>query len=465
MTSEGSLNVRFYSIETNKRVKGKSYTVRWKVAHRKHSKTYKNFVAADDERSKLLEAHRRRELFDIETGFPVSWTSKAAEMTWFQFAVEYVDWKWPRSSGNTRKNMAKALTTVTIALLRTPMPAHFDPVKVRRALREYAFNVNRRCDPGKPVPSEVQSILDWFKRNSQPMSAWEKTENVDKVIAALGALLDGTPAAASSVTRNDRIMNLVMGYAIRRNYLTINPLPKGKGERSAPRVAQAIDKRCLLSRDLVARMLDWIGERPRRGRLYQAFFATLYYAGLRPEEAVGLRVGDAALPSTGWGEFLVHEAQPEVGSQWTDTGEVHEGRGLKGRGEGDTRTVPIHPSLVVILRGAIQKYDLKPTDLLFPGEKGDMLAGSVFRRVWAKARKQVLPEPELKSPTGRRVYDLRHTCLTTWLNSGIPAAEVADWAGNSVQVLLATYARCIVGQRDDYLKRTEEGQDLPQVAA
>lgn len=407
-------------METNKRAKGNTYTVRWKVAHKKHSKTYKKSAVADDERSKLMSAHRKREPFDIETGRPISWTSKAAEVSWYDFDVEYVDWKWPRASGNTRKNMAKALTAATIALLRTPPPKHFAPVEVRTALREWAFNTKRRTEAEQAMPQEVRTILEWVQRNALPMSAWEKTETVDKVIAALGTLLDGTAAAASSVSRNDRIMNLVMGYAIRHNYLTVNPLPKGKEKRSSSKVAPAIDKRCLLNRDLVARMLDWIGKRPRRGRIYRAFFATLYYAGLRPEEAVALRVGDATLPEAGWGEFLVHEAQPEVGSQWTDTGDVHEERDLKGRGEGDTGLVPIHPSLVVILREIIKEYGLKPEDLLFPGERGGMLAGSVFRRVWAKARKEILSEHEFKSPTGKRVYDLRHTCLTTWLNNGIP---------------------------------------------
>jgi integrase len=457
-----SLDVRFYSIETNRRVKGNTYTVRWKVAHKKHSKTYKKYAVADDERSKLLAAHRKREPFDIALGLPVTWSSATVETRWFDFAVEYVDRLWPRASGNTRKNFAKALTAATIALLRTPPPAHFDPVEVRRALREYAFNANRRA--GK-IPADMQVILDWIKRNSLPVSALEKFDNVDKVVTALSTKLDGTAAAASSVIRNERAMNLVMGYAVRHQYLKVNPLPKGK-ERATPKVAPAIDRRCLLNRDLVARMLDWIGGRPRRGHLYRAFFATLYYAGLRPEEAVALRVGDVTLPGAGgWGEFLIHEAQPEVGSQWTDAGEVHERRDLKGRGEGDTRVVPIHPSLVAILRAIIEEYRLKPADLLFPGEKGGMLAGSVFRRVWAKARKAVLSEHEFQTPTGRRVYDLRHTCLTTWLNSGIPPAQVAEWAGNSVAILLAIYARCIVGQLDDYLKRAEGVQDLPAVVA
>ncbi|WP_234314788.1 tyrosine-type recombinase/integrase [Streptomyces sp. NRRL F-5135] len=209
-------------------------------------------------------------------------------------------------------------------------------------------------------------------------------------------------------------------------------------------------------------MLDWIGERPRRGHLYRAFFATIYYAALRPEEAVALRVSDATLPETGWGELLVHQAQPEVGSQWTDTGDVHEERDLKGRGEGDTRLVPIHPSLVVILREIIKEYDLKPAGLLLPGERGGMLAGSVFRRVWANARKEFLSDHEFKAPTGKRVYDLRHTCLTTWMNEGIPHAQVAEWAGNSVPVLQAIYARCIVGQQAVYLRRVESAQELPK---
>lgn len=452
-----SLDVRFYGVEKNKRIKGNSYTVRWKVDHKKHGKTYKNSAVADDLRSKLLSAHRKREPFDIHFGWPVSWlSSKKDDVSWYDFAVEYVDWKWPSASGNTRKSMAKALTPATIALLRTPPPAHFDPVAVRRALREYAFNANRRND----APVEVQAILRWIKKNSLPMTALEKTEHVDRVVAALGTRLNGAAAAASSVTRNERIMNLVVAYANRHQYLSGNPLPTRK-ERAAPKVAQAIDKRRLLNRNRVAEMLDWIGERPRRGLLYQAFFATLYYAGLRPEEAVALRVADATLPECGWGEFLIHQAQPEVGSQWTDTGEVHEERDLKGRGEGDTRVVPIHPSLVAILRGAIKEYKLKPTALLFPGEKGDMLAGSVFRRVWSKARDAVLPKHELATPTGKRVYDLRHTCLTMWLNRGIPPAQVAEWAGNSVPVLLAIYARCIVGQQDDYLKRIEDAQALP----
>jgi integrase len=93
-----------------------------------------------------------------------------------------------------------------------------------------------------------------------------------------------------------------------------------------------------------------------------------------------------------------------------------------------------------------------------------MLSGSVFRRVWRTARQEVLTPEDAASPLGKRVYDLRHTRLTTWLNAGIPPAQVAERAGNSVPVLLATYARCISGQLKDHQRRIEAGGDLADLS-
>jgi hypothetical protein len=40
---------------------------------------------------------------------------------------------------------------------------------------------------------------------------------------------------------------------------------------------------------------------------------------------------------------------------------------------------------------------------------------------------------------------------------------VAEWAGNSVPVLLATYARCVAGQLPDLKRRLEAAGDLPEL--
>ncbi len=60
----------------------------------------------------------------------------------------------------------------------------------------------------------------------------------------------------------------------------------------------------------------------------------------------------------------------------------------------------------------------------------------------------------------RRPYHLRHAAVSTWLNAGVPAAQVAEWAGHSVDVLLRVYAKCIAGQHGEAKRRIEEAMRL-----
>lgn len=46
----------------------------------------------------------------------------------------------------------------------------------------------------------------------------------------------------------------------------------------------------------------------------------------------------------------------------------------------------------------------------------------------------------------RSLYHLRHAAVSLWLNAGVLATPVAEWAGHSVHVLLKVYAKCIDGQ-------------------
>lgn len=96
--------------------------------------------------------------------------------------------------------------------------------------------------------------------------------------------------------------------------------------------------------------------------------------------------------------------------------------------------------------------DTGPGGRVFHGEHGSILATSTIQRVWRTARRNALSEEDQASPLAKRPYDLRHACLSTWLNAGVPAKQVAGWAGNSVEVLLRTYAKCLVGQ-DEISKR------------
>ena len=75
---------------------------------------------------------------------------------------------------------------------------------------------------------------------------------------------------------------------------------------------------------------------------------------------------------------------------------------------------------------------------------------TAHRRI--KARQVALTVAEHASPLAQRPYDLRHPCLSTWLDGGVYPTQVAEWAGHSVDVLLRIYAKCVVGQ-DELAKR------------
>jgi len=89
---------------------------------------------------------------------------------------------------------------------------------------------------------------------------------------------------------------------------------------------------------------------------------------------------------------------------------------------------------------------------LFPGRYGGPLSDSVYGRIWQRARVSALTPAEAASPLGARPYDLRHACVTSWLNATGDPAQVAEWAGHSVNVLLRVYVRCIAG-RDEIAKK------------
>ena len=55
----------------------------------------------------------------------------------------------------------------------------------------------------------------------------------------------------------------------------------------------------------------------------------------------------------------------------------------------------------------------------------------------------------------------RHAAVSLWLNSGVPATEVARRAGHGVAVLLKIYAHCIDGQATAANQRIAEALGTP----
>jgi len=123
-------------------------------------------------------------------------------------------------------------------------------------------------------------------------------------------------------------------------------------------------------------------------------------------------------------------------------------RGLKHRAPKERRHAPIPPALVAILRLHVDTFNTAADGRLFRSPNGGAVQSSTYVRIWQEARLYALTDAQRRSSLTGRVYDLRHACVSLWLNSGVPATEVAARAGHSVDVLLKVYAKCIDRQRN-----------------
>jgi len=87
--------------------------------------------------------------------------------------------------------------------------------------------------------------------------------------------------------------------------------------------------------------------------------------------------------------------------------------------------VPCPPELTALLHLDLSEHGTTPDGRLFRGARGGPLAESVYGPDWDRARAAALSPEEYASPLGRRPYDLRHAAVSTWLNGGVPAPQVA----------------------------------------
>jgi integrase len=447
--SKTTYNVRVYKTDVYKGKKVTTYYVRWKVDGQDWKEPFRNSAQADSFRSELLTASRKGEAFSTATGRPVSWQRTASEMSWYDFACAYADMKWKRASAKYRRDIARALTAATPAMFPDDHSGKPDDAAIRLALRQWAFNSKRRDD----APADVAAVLAWIKRNTAPVSALATPASARRILDAATTNVDGRQAAASTARRHRTILANALDYARELGAIDMETNPIRALKWKAPRASTAVDRRCVVNPRQARALLAAVRAQQPSGPRLVAFFGVMYYAGLRPEEAVSLRKDNLRLPeSDGWGELEFQHASPDAGREWTDDGDHRERRQLKHRANGDSRPVPAAPALVALLREHLGQFGTTPDGHLFTGIRGGELATVTYRRAWIAARRAVLTPEDYASPLARRPYDLRHACLSTWLNGGVPPTQVAQWAGHSVDVLLRIYAKCLAGQ-DELAKR------------
>lgn len=447
-------DVRIWSVRSRPS-KSSPFQLRWRVGTQVHYDVFANVTLADGRRSELMSAVRKGEQFDTETGLPASELRERKSPSWYEHACAYALMKWPRAAAKHRAGIAEALVIVTLVLVSSnkAMP---NRTLLRHALRTWAFQMERtengvaaRKDI-QAVPDEESAALDWVAKHSLKMSELGSSDRMRAALTALSLKLDGTAAADNTFRRKRTTFNNALRYAVERDLLTVNPL--SRIDWDPPDTDDEVDFRYVPDPDLARALIQAVGLQGVRGEHLEAFFGCLYYASTRPSEAAALGETGCVLPDEededAWGELILSESRPEVGSGWTDDGKPYEKRGLKRRARKATRSVPIPPVLVRMLRGHIRTYGTAADGRLFRAVGGGRVRSTEYTEMWQAARGKVLSPEELETQLAEVPYCLRQAGISLWIKAGVDPVEAARRAGHSVAVLFRFYAKILRGVQD-----------------
>lgn len=461
-----SYDVRFWKIQKDPRAKNRPFRLRWVVGGKPFSEYLATLELAESRKAELTRAARRGEAFDVDSGLPVSEArakqAEAATVSWMAHATEYARHKWPRIAGTSRVSIAEGLLAVTLALLPESGRARPNDKTLRSALKNWAFNGRARDG----IPDDIADAIKWAESTSPPLTVLSDLDTVRRVLDSFTKKLDGTTVSATYLARRRQVFHNVLKYAVTKGRLETIPLSDPKLDWDRPsdmNVDHAVDPRAIGGTADVLAMLvavSYVGL--KQGPRFVAFFACLYYAMMRPEEVCGLRIQDCTLPAKGWGHLMLETTSPAPGKDWTDSGAVHDQRGLKRRARKTVRPVPIPPELVRLLQQHIDQFGAGTDGRIFRSVNNKPISPSTYTRVWKRARPLGMSPDRAASVLLGRPYDLRHAGISVRLYAGVPAKQVADWAGHSVEVLQRVYSKVLEGFDETWFARIDDVLDPPK---
>jgi integrase len=233
--------------------------------------------------------------------------------------------------------------------------------------------------------------------------------------------------SASTVTSLYRLLSLLLNQAVREGVIRETPLkriedPPKQRPKDEPR--RLTDEECS---KLIAATPD----------AYKVLMVLLCFTGLRISEALGLWWENIDLT-----EFLLRVEKQLARKK---RGQPVRRVPLKGarRKGGERREVDLLAELVTELKRhkaeAFRRGHAKPTDYVFTTSVGTPLTYKNFLdRVFTPAANRAgLNRDGLPNLTP---HDLRHTAISRWIALGLDPVEVARQGGDTLDVIVSTYA-------------------------
>jgi len=265
----------------------------------------------------------------------------------------------------------------------------------RKTLDTYAGFLDRHLIPG--VGSEAIAHID--------------PERVLRFRADLAA--GGVPDYTSA--RTLKLLRQILGFAVQLGRIPYNPADVLRGRGQLPSQARKRDVRPLAPVEIETIRRALLARRSAHGQRDAALVSLMGYAGLRPQEALGLAWRNVN------GDFLRVEFADKDGA-------------LGKTKTSERRTVrPLVRFLIEDLETWRNASDDPPPDgLVFPREDGEPWREqdwNNWRRVWRSV-----------APQGTVPYDLRHGHASLLIREGWDVVRVARRMGHSPTETHRTYA-------------------------
>lgn len=163
------------------------------------------------------------------------------------------------------------------------------------------FNKTQRSGP---TPAALSSAIGWIESNAPAIAVLAEPAAFRELIGRIERRQDGKRAAPNTIRLRRTTLRSALDYAVELKLVETNHVGSIKVERHNAGI-QEVDRRSLVNPTQARALLDAVTARSPR---LTAFFGAMYYAALRPEEAVNLRRADLALPAAGWGELHLRRA-------------------------------------------------------------------------------------------------------------------------------------------------------------
>lgn len=437
----------------------------WPGDKRERSYSYRVKAEAMAKKRRFDEALAAGEPIDPATLEPYSWAAPLTATTWFEHVVAATQHFRKGWEASTRKINADMYAFLACVFGGTP-PAGSGIS--REAVRRAAWlaikhgDVHYEPQAGdelrhhrrRVVIADVEEIaagLKWLREHSWPVANVDQVK-VELALELLSLRLDGKPYASGGIKQRRSAMNKVLARAVFLGLLPDNPLKKVQVEKKksvSKRTIKQVTKAQVLELEEIMYALEVARQTGGVPALCVVVWALCGLAGLRPGEALEARWSNITLPAPdavekngnvvigrAFGSLVIAGSRTEHGEWADDDVENPHQLPLKHRPDDETRTIQLSPELCDILRQE-QIRQLPGCDYVAADEQGLQLTHSSYQGAWKRVR-----EKAFKGKHSAVVsYDLRHSFISAALRTNYPLALLAQDVGNTVPVLLETYAR------------------------